>query len=79
MLERIYGPEVVELFRVVKRAFDPEGILNPGVKLAAPDARPLEPLKVGPNAPGIPGPVEHALREIERSAGYSLSRLELGG
>lgn len=29
-LQRLYGPEVYELFRTVKRTFDPNNILNPG-------------------------------------------------
>lgn len=34
-LPALYGPELYQLFVKVKRAFDPDGILNPGVKLAA--------------------------------------------
>ncbi len=30
LLERFYGPELLEAFREVKRLFDPEGRLNPG-------------------------------------------------
>lgn len=33
LLERFFGPEVVELFRETKALLDPKGILNPGVKL----------------------------------------------
>lgn len=32
-LEKMYGPEVYELFKKVKQIFDPYGTLNPGVKL----------------------------------------------
>lgn len=77
ILEKIYGPEVIRLFQAVKAAFDPDGILNPGVKLPLAGARPLEPLKVGTNAPAIPPDIERALREIEHTAAYSRSRLEL--
>lgn len=39
-LERQYGSEVYQLMREVKQAFDPNGIFNPQVKFAAPDAAP---------------------------------------
>ena len=77
LLERIYGAEIVALFRLVKDAFDPAGILNPGVKLPSPDFQPFENLKVGEDAAILPPRIEAGLREIERSAGYSQSRLEL--
>jgi FAD/FMN-containing dehydrogenase len=77
VLERVYGSEIVALFRLVKGAFDPQGILNPGIKLPAPDHRPFEDLKVGEGAAELPSRIEAGLREIERSAGYSLSRLDL--
>ena len=72
----MYGAEVVALFRLVKDAFDPLGIINPGIKLPAPDHRPFAHLKVGNGAAPLPTRIEAGLREIERSAGYSLSRLE---
>jgi FAD/FMN-containing dehydrogenase len=42
LLERIWGAEMVARFRVVKDAFDPAGILNPGVILPLPGQRPLD-------------------------------------
>ena len=42
MLERVWGPESVALFRQVKQAFDPAGILNPGVILPLPGQRPFD-------------------------------------
>ena len=76
-LEAIYGSEIVGLFRLVKDAFDPVGILNPGVKIPSEEDRPFEGLKVGTAAIALPPDIEVALREIERSAGYAVSRLEL--
>ncbi|PYO89969.1 MAG: hypothetical protein DMD66_03940, partial [Gemmatimonadetes bacterium] len=37
VLERFYGKEVMDLFRDVKRAYDPLSILNPGVIIPATD------------------------------------------
>jgi FAD/FMN-containing dehydrogenase len=76
-LEKIYGSEVVALFRLVKEAFDPLGILNPGVKIPSEEDRPFALLKVGENAIPLPEDIAAGLREIERSAGYAVSRLEL--
>ncbi|HEV8598874.1 MAG TPA: FAD-binding oxidoreductase [Gemmatimonadales bacterium] len=76
-LDSSYGSEIVGLFRLVKEAFDPVGILNPGVKLPAEGDRPFAALKVGGQAAQLPPEIEAGLREIERTAGYSVSRLEL--
>jgi FAD/FMN-containing dehydrogenase len=42
LLERIWGMEMVARFRAVKDAFDPAGILNPGVILPLPGQTPLD-------------------------------------
>ena len=77
-LSRMYGAEVVALFRRVKEAFDPGGVFNPGVIL--PDEHPpISRLKVGSGAAPLPGDIEHALRDIEVGGGYARSRLELAG
>jgi FAD/FMN-containing dehydrogenase len=50
LLDRIWPPDVVAAFRVVKDALDPRGILNPGVILPLPNQDPLEGLD--PKGPG---------------------------
>jgi FAD/FMN-containing dehydrogenase len=66
-----HGAERLEVFRAVKAAFDPAGVLNPGVKLPAEGAagalRAGE-LKVGRAAPPLPGGVAPLLRRVEREA-----------
>jgi FAD/FMN-containing dehydrogenase len=42
LLEAVWGAEMVALFRAVKEAFDPAGILNPGTVLPLPGQRPLD-------------------------------------
>jgi FAD/FMN-containing dehydrogenase len=74
----VYGPEVLELFRLIKEAFDPLGIFNPGIILPSGEP-PISRLKVGPNAVPIPADLQRALREIELTGGYGRSRLELAG
>ena len=73
--ERLFGSEVVSLFRDVKAAFDPRGILNPGVKLGS--AAPIARLKAGSAAAPLPDHIAAALRDLERTAGYATPRLEL--
>jgi FAD/FMN-containing dehydrogenase len=79
-LVRTFGEEYVELCRRTKTAWDPAGILNPGVKIPAPgqtgtvDAGTL---KVGVAAPPLPDGVGERLREIERTAGWGTFKLSL--
>ena len=80
LLARIYGDEVVALFARAKRAFDPLGILNPGVILPGADRaamRPIRRLKVGEHAAALPDDIARGLRRIEQSGGYAQHRLEL--
>lgn len=76
LLGRLYGKEIVGLFRQLKDICDPTGILNPGVLLPN-GAEPFGHLKVGRSAAELPGDIAAGLREIERSGGYALRRLEL--
>lgn len=46
-LEAIFGPRIMASFQCVKRAFDPQGILNPGVILPSPGKDPLAGLHAG--------------------------------
>jgi FAD/FMN-containing dehydrogenase len=76
LLQRAYGAEIVNLFGRIKRAFDPLGILNPGVILPNGEA-PISRLKVGQQAAAIPSDIASELRRIEREGGYARSRMEL--
>lgn len=75
-LERVYGPEIVGLFRRVKASFDPLGILNPGIILPSGEP-PIARLKAGADAVPLPPDIAAALRDIERGGGYARARLEL--
>lgn len=79
VLERFYGPEVMALFRELKRAYDPLSILNPGVIIPATDwgGAPLTALKVGEGAAAIPDDIATRLRELERNAAWGTPKLDL--
>lgn len=80
-LEGTYGPEIVELFGAVKRAFDPDGLLNPRVKsrVASRASReadtPISSLKVGSSAVALPDDIAATLRDIERTGTWDTDRL----
>lgn len=76
-LEQQYGAEVVGLMRMVKDAFDPKGIMNPGVIFPSPGWDPISHLKVGGDAEPIPPEIAAALREIEMTGGYARNRMDL--
>lgn len=79
-LEQLLGGPFVEVCRRVKAAFDPKGILNPGVKIPERGAQPSLPrdaLKFGAGAPSIPRDVASLLRRIERDAAWGTFRLDL--
>ena len=78
-LSRLYGDAYVEWCRKVKQAWDPAGIMNPGVKLAAGGGTALDAalLKVGAAAPALPAAVAALLRRIEKEADWDSFRLDL--
>jgi FAD/FMN-containing dehydrogenase len=75
-LERVYGAEIVSLFRHVKTSFDPLGIMNPGIILPSGEP-PISRLKAGDGAVSLPTDIARALQDIEQSGGYARSRLEI--
>jgi Fe-S oxidoreductase len=52
--ERMFGPRLAEAFREVKRAFDPQGLLNPGKIVDTPGFR--ENLRLGPGTTNVEPP-----------------------
>ena len=51
-LERMYGPEILRAFSEIKEAWDPEGVLNPGVIVDPPPMD--EQLRIGPGRKRLP-------------------------
>ena len=64
-------------FAEVKRAFDPDHRLNPGVKVPLPGQQPLGDIKYDPELPPPPPAAARALARVERERAYASSRLSL--
>jgi FAD/FMN-containing dehydrogenase len=77
LLDRVWPPAALDLFRAVKDAFDPQRIFNPGVKIASPGARPIESVKYDPTLAPLPPEARRALDEIARDRAYARFRLSL--
>jgi hypothetical protein len=82
----MYGAGVAGLFRALKNAFDPNGLLNPGVKVSRVSSResrvsasPISQLKVGASAAQLPDDIAATLREIERTGAWDTDRLIVAG
>jgi FAD/FMN-containing dehydrogenase len=78
LLERVLPDrELLDVFRRVKAAFDPLGILNPGVKVPRPGQQPVETVKYDPALPPLPAVARRVLDRVERERGYARARLEM--
>jgi FAD/FMN-containing dehydrogenase len=79
LLKRVWHKDSLEAFSALKKTFDPEGILNPGVKVALPGQKPLERIKYDPSLPPLPKAARDALDDVVRRRAYSDFRLSLIG
>ena len=77
LLPRVWSAEAMRLFARVKEAFDPEGILNPGVKIPDGVAESLDAIKYDPALPPLPAAARRALATVERERAYARFRLDL--
>ena len=77
LLPRLWPADTLERFAAVKRAFDPDAILNPGAKIASPGAQPLGDVKYDPTLPPLPEAARTALACVQRERAYARSRLAL--
>ncbi len=77
LLSRVWSGEAIDLFRAVKNAFDPKGILNPGVKVPLENQRALGDIKYDPALPPLPDEARRALDHIADKRAYSEFRLSL--
>ena len=77
LLDRVWPEETLALFRDVKHAFDPRGLLNPGVKVPLPGQRAIEDVKYDPTVKPLPAVARAALDRLVRERQYATFRLSL--
>ena len=77
LLAQTWSGEAIDLFRAVKAAFDPAGILNPGVKVPLANQPPIGDIKYDPLLPPVPPQVRRALDSVTDNRAYSTFRLSL--
>jgi FAD/FMN-containing dehydrogenase len=77
LLNRVWSEEARELFALVKSAFDPAGILNPGVKVPVGNQRALDEIKYDPALAPLPPEARRALDHVSDDRAYSELRLSL--
>lgn len=75
LLPRVYGREIVALFAAVKAAFDPDGMMNPGVIIGTGAGRLT--FKAGAGAPPLPPDIEAGLRDMEKAGAWDRDRYAL--
>ena len=77
LLGELRGEGAVALYREVKAAFDPDGLLNPGVKVPLPGQRALGDIKYDPALPPLPAAARRALDRVTADRAYATPRLAL--
>ena len=79
LLDRVWHKDALHAFALVKKAFDPANIFNPGVKVALPGQEPIEDIKYDPSLPPLPRAARAALDSVVKTRAYDQLRLSLIG
>lgn len=77
LLERVWPSDAVKAFRLVKEAFDPENIFNPGVKISLPGQESIGAIKYDPALPPLAAQARSALDGLTVARDYGAFRLSL--
>jgi FAD/FMN-containing dehydrogenase len=79
LLGRVWDKNALRAFSLVKKAFDPRNILNPGVKVPLSGQMPIEDVKYDPSLPPLPSRARAALDGVVKARAYDQFRLSLIG
>lgn len=79
LLARTWSAEARAHFATTKKAFDPQGILNPGVIVPVAGATPLDQVKYDPALPALPKAARAALDKVVQEKAWGRFRLDLIG
>jgi len=79
LLARVWHKDAIKAFGQIKKAFDPQNIFNPGVKVPLTGQKPLGDIKYDPSLPPLPEKARSALDDIVKSRAYDRFRLSLIG
>ena len=77
LVHRTTAQSDLKLAHRVKQAFDPEGLFNPGVKVALPEQQPIGDIKYDPMLPPLPPSAARVLVRVERERAYAEFRLAM--
>jgi FAD/FMN-containing dehydrogenase len=77
LLAETWPAAEVKLFEMVKACFDPDGILNPGVKIPLAGQKPIADVKYDPTLSALPPRARKALDFVAAERAYATPRLSL--
>ena len=77
LMDRVWSDPARAMFAVVKLAFDPSGVLNPGVKVPLPGQPPVGDVKYDPALAPLPAAARRALDHVADARAYARFRLDL--
>ncbi len=76
-LARVWSAAATEAFAAIKLAFDPAGILNPGVKVPLTGQKSIGDIKYDPCLAPLPAEARRALDKVSDDRAYSTLRLSM--
>ncbi|MEO7040777.1 MAG: FAD-binding oxidoreductase [Gemmatimonadaceae bacterium] len=77
LLHLVWAADVLERFAAIKHAFDPAGVLNPGVKVPTTGESAIGDIKYDPSLPPLPQAAATALKIVTDERAYSRFRLDM--